>query len=69
VAQSRSLLGCLAEHARLRPDSVALIMGAERVTYADLCAMSLAAFRRIEDLAWSPAGRSCCPPPSWARTR
>jgi acyl-coenzyme A synthetase/AMP-(fatty) acid ligase len=57
VAQSRSLLGCLAEHARLRPDSVALVMGAERVTYQDLCAMSLAAFRRIGDLGLPPGAR------------
>jgi len=50
MPQSRSLLGCLAEHAHARPDSVALVMGAERITYAELCAMSLAAFTRIEAL-------------------
>lgn len=50
MAQSRSLLGCLGEHARARPDSVALVLGGQRVTYGELVAMSLAAYLRIDAL-------------------
>ncbi len=50
MAGSRSLLGCLGEHARVRPDSVALVMGGERVTYGELVSMSLAAHTRIGSL-------------------
>ena len=50
MARSRSLLGCLGEHAAARPESAALVMGHERVSYAELCARSLAAYTRIDAL-------------------
>ncbi|HEV3359548.1 MAG TPA: AMP-binding protein [Pseudonocardiaceae bacterium] len=47
MARSRSLLGCLGEHASARPESVAVVMGGERITYGQLVSMSLAAYTRI----------------------
>jgi acyl-coenzyme A synthetase/AMP-(fatty) acid ligase len=44
------LLGCLGDHARERPESVAVVMGGERVTYGQLVSMSLAAYTRIGSL-------------------
>lgn len=51
----RSLLGRLAEHVRDRPDATALVLGDERVGYAELDAMADAALAGIEKLDL-PAG-------------
>ncbi|WP_410655358.1 AMP-binding protein [Amycolatopsis sp. lyj-112] len=50
MSYSRSLLGCLADFARTRPESPALVMGTERMTYAELCSMAMSAYRGIEAL-------------------
>lgn len=54
---SRSLLDCLADFANTRPESPALVMGAERVTYAELCAMAVSAYHGIEALHLPEQGR------------
>jgi acyl-coenzyme A synthetase/AMP-(fatty) acid ligase len=59
VADSRSLVDRLAEHASRRPDSVALVAGERRVTYRELAGMTAAARRRIARLGLhvdSPVG-------------
>lgn len=50
MAHPRSLLGRLAEHIRDRPDATALVMGEERVSYAELDAMARTALAGIEEL-------------------
>jgi acyl-coenzyme A synthetase/AMP-(fatty) acid ligase len=50
VVDSRSLVDCLAEHARRRPDSVALVSGTRRVGYGELAGMAAAARRAIAGL-------------------
>ncbi len=50
VGNSHSLLGRLAELARTRPDSTALVYGRERVSYAELDSMARAARVRIDAL-------------------
>lgn len=57
MGRSRSLLARLVERARVRPDSVALVMGDERVTYAGLHAMAVAGAGRLAALGL-PAGRA-----------
>src|SRR5262249_3074893 len=47
VPYSRELLGCLAEFAETRSESIALAMGTERVTYAELAAMAMSAYHGI----------------------
>jgi acyl-coenzyme A synthetase/AMP-(fatty) acid ligase len=54
VANSGSLLDCLAERVRTQPDSTALIGDGEHVTYAELGSMALAAHARIEALRLPP---------------
>lgn len=55
MAHPCSLLGRLAEHVRDRPDATALILGDERVSYAELDAMATTALAGIEELGL-PAG-------------
>ncbi len=50
MGNSHSLLGRLAELARTRPDTTALVFGRERVSYAELGSMALAARVRIDAL-------------------
>ncbi|WP_410589796.1 AMP-binding protein [Amycolatopsis sp. lyj-23] len=50
VPYSRSLLGCLADFARNRPESTALVMGGDRVSYAELCAMTMSAYNGLAAL-------------------
>ena len=50
MADSRSLVECLADHASRRPDSIALVSGARRVGYGELARMTAAAQRGIEAL-------------------
>jgi acyl-coenzyme A synthetase/AMP-(fatty) acid ligase len=54
MTNTRSLLDCLAEHVRTQPDSIALVGVDERVSYAELAAMALAAHARIEQLCLPP---------------
>jgi acyl-CoA synthetase (AMP-forming)/AMP-acid ligase II len=54
VANPCSLLDCLAERVRTQPDSVALAGDGERVSYAELGAMALAAHAGIEALDLAP---------------
>ncbi|HEX5403285.1 MAG TPA: AMP-binding protein [Pseudonocardiaceae bacterium] len=49
-----SLLDCIAERVRTQPDSAALAGDGERVSYAELGAMALAAHARIEALDLPP---------------
>ncbi|RSM50835.1 fatty acid--CoA ligase [Amycolatopsis balhimycina DSM 5908] len=44
---SRSLLGCLADFARTRPESAALVLGDVRVSYAEVCAMTMSAYEGL----------------------
>ncbi len=55
VPYSRSLLGCLADFARTRPESTALVLGEVRVSYAELCAMTMSAHNGLTALQL-PAG-------------
>lgn len=48
-----SLLGRLAEHVRDRPDATALVLGEERVSYAELDAMAATALAGIDELELS----------------
>jgi acyl-coenzyme A synthetase/AMP-(fatty) acid ligase len=50
VPYSRELLGCLAEFAETRSESIALAMGTERVTYAELAAMAMSAYHGMDAL-------------------
>lgn len=55
MAHAASLLDRLASHARSRPDAIALVVGEERVSYAELAAMARTAGAAIEGLDL-PAG-------------
>lgn len=55
VAQPYSLLDRLGDRVRTQPESTALVCGDQRVSYAQLAAMALAAHARIEALGL-PAG-------------
>jgi acyl-coenzyme A synthetase/AMP-(fatty) acid ligase len=57
VPYSRSLLGCLADFARTQPESTALVMGEERVNYAEFCAMAMSAYNGIAALHLPESGR------------
>jgi acyl-coenzyme A synthetase/AMP-(fatty) acid ligase len=50
VANSGSLLDCLAERVRTQPASIALVGDGQSVTYAELGSMALAAHARLEAL-------------------
>lgn len=50
MGQPSSLLGRLAEHVRDRPDATALVLGEERVSYAELDAMAGTALAGIDEL-------------------
>jgi non-ribosomal peptide synthetase component F len=57
MAHASTLLGRLAEHAGSRPAAVALVMGAEEVSYGELWAMAEAARERIAELNLAPEQR------------
>jgi acyl-coenzyme A synthetase/AMP-(fatty) acid ligase len=51
MVRASSLLDRLAEHAGVRPDATAIVLGEERVSYAELAALAQTAFAEIRKLA------------------
>jgi acyl-coenzyme A synthetase/AMP-(fatty) acid ligase len=54
MVRASSLLDRLAEHASVRPDATAIVLGEERVSYAELTTIAQTAFAEIRKLALPP---------------